>query len=135
MALLACVVISPARADPMASQVDTAVLKRGKILWLHCAACHDLERRPRGSAADGALSKIGPHLQGVVGQRAGAVEGFPYSEALRSAGVTWDLNRLDQWLRDPASVIPGTLMVFAGIPSAADRRALLRYLEEATRAD
>lgn len=125
--------LAHAQTDSSAATAVASELRRGKILWLQCSACHDLENRPRSSAADGTLGKIGPHLNGVFGRKAGSLKGFTYSDALRKAGISWNAETLDAWLRDPAAVVPGTLMAFPGIPAAADRRALLRYLEDAAR--
>ncbi len=132
--LAACVAaIGQVRAGSAADATAASELRRGQILWLQCAACHDLVNRARPDAAEGTLGKIGPHLQGVLGRRAGSLPGFPYSNEMRNSGLTWSNETLDEWLRDPAAVVPGTLMVFPGIAGVSDRRALLRYLEQATR--
>jgi len=88
----------------------------GKLFAERCAACH---------APDHAV--IGPALAGVVGRRAGTVEGYAYSPALRNAGFTWDAARLDRWLADPQAVVPGTTMP-ANVPEAAGRGDIVAYL-------
>lgn len=107
----------PAHAAPA-----TTSTARGKILYLRCAACHTLTAQ--------APSKVGPHLQGVVGRKSGAVANFAYSPAFKKAKLTWDEATLDRWLQRPASVVPGTSMVFAGMPNADDRKALIAYLKK-----
>jgi len=87
----------------------------------NCAVCHTLEA---------GKNKIGPSLAGVVGRKAGSVPGFSYSAANKDSGDTWDEQTLDTYLTDPRKFMPGTKMVFAGLKSAEDRKALIEYLAE-----
>lgn len=102
----------------------TADLERGQLLSLACAACHSL--------GAGEKTIVGPNLHGMFGRRAGAVEGFDYSPALRDSGLVWTPRALDAWLADPASFVAGTKMTFTGYRSADDRRDLIAYLLNAT---
>jgi cytochrome c len=106
-----------ARADV----TQTPEYKRGRLLYIQCRACHDLQ--------PSAVAKVGPNLAGVMGQRAGQVQGFTYSAALSSSKIVWDRATLDRWLEKPGAVVPGNIMAFAGIANAADRAALIRYIE------
>ncbi|HXF66460.1 MAG TPA: hypothetical protein VNK67_07185 [Burkholderiales bacterium] len=54
-----------------------------------------------------------------------------YSDALARSGVLWNEQALDAWLRDPAQLIPGNEMMFAGIRDEAVRRDLIAYLKAA----
>ena len=81
-----------------------------------CSGCHVI-----GAAGQG------PNLAGVVGRKAGAVASFPYTAALKGAGLTWTPANLDRWLAGPQKVVPGTAMV-AVVPDAAERRELIAYL-------
>ncbi|MFM8989696.1 MAG: c-type cytochrome, partial [Alphaproteobacteria bacterium] len=56
------------------------------------------------------------------------VEGFRYTEANRNAGFAWTPEKLDQYLRNPRELIPGTNMAFAGIRSDADRANVVAYI-------
>ena len=49
----------------------------------------------------------GPHLRGIVGREAGAVEGFIYSKAFLKAlkGTQWDEAALDKWLTSPQKMV------------------------------
>lgn len=79
------------------------------------------------------MQKVGPNLSGLFGRAAGADPDYKaYSDALKQSGVVWNDETLDKWLERPASLIPGTTMVFAGIQSQADRAALISYLKKAT---
>lgn len=75
----------------------------------------------------------GPSLKGVFGRRAGAVDGFAYSDAMRTAGrrgLVWDAATLDRYLADPEAAVPGTDMPYQG-GSAAERAAVIDWLRRA----
>ena len=86
-----------------------------------CATCHI-------DTAEGAR-RLGPSLFGVVGRKTGAVDGFRYTEANKNAGWVWTPEKLDEYLKNPRAVIPGTNMAFAGVRSDKDRADLVSYLE------
>jgi len=93
----------------------------GARAFQRCAACHSLREDARSPA---------PGLSGVVGRRAGAVESFAYSDAMRAAGrrgLVWDETTLDRFLTDPEGVVPGTDMPYQG-GSAAERAAVIDWL-------
>jgi cytochrome c len=95
---------------------------RGAILYRQCAVCHAL--------APG-QHLTGPSLAHIWGRTAGTVPGFGrYSEALRRSGLTWSQATLDRFLADPQKVVPGTVMVFAGLDEEAARADLIAYLRE-----
>ena len=82
-----------------------------KVFNSVCKACHDVAGK----------NKIGPHLDGVVGRPAGSVEGFKYSDAMKSAGITWDDAELSKYLANPKEAIPKNRMAFAGLKKEDDR--------------
>lgn len=94
----------------------------GKRVFMRCMACHNVKA--------GAPNKVGPNLYGVVGLKAAKATGFRYSTALAKSNITWNEVTLDKWLTRPASMVPGTSMVFAGVPNAADRKAVIAYLKK-----
>lgn len=49
------------------------------------------------------------------------------------AGITWSKDTLDEYLINPKKYIPGTKMVFAGLPKATERADLIAYLISATK--
>ncbi len=105
-----------------ASGSSDAARVRGQRLFLRCASCHDI-------AASG-LARIGPSLKGVVGRKAGSLPDYAYSPAMKSADFVWDETMLDRWLTDPAALVPGTKMAFAGLPKPEDRSAIIAYLKQ-----
>lgn len=103
---------------------DPATLKRGKILFLQCQACHSL--------GAGEAHRVGPNLHGLFGRKAGSAEGFNYSEAMKATGIVWDSAELDAFITMPSTKVPGTIMAFAGVAAEGDRVALLSYLRSQT---
>ena len=101
---------------------DEAAL--GKRLFLRCTACHTVSAKAPG--------KVGPHLEGIVGRKAGSIAGFGYSPAMKGAKIVWNEATLDKWLQRPQSVVPGTTMAFAGLTKPEDRKALIAYLKKPT---
>ena len=94
----------------------------GARAFQRCAACHSVRAADPTSPA--------PTLRGVIGRRAGAVEGFAYSDAMQAAGrrgLVWDEDTLERYLTDPEAVVPGTAMPFQG-GSAAERAAVIAWL-------
>ena len=47
-----------------------------------------------------------------------------------TAGLVWTSPELDRYIADPNAYLSGTSMSFVGMADAAERAALLRYLEE-----
>lgn len=112
-------------ASPAASPPDAATLKRGKIVFLRCRSCHTLNEDGR--------HLTGPNLHGLFGAEAGKKAGYQFSDALIESGIRWDAETLDSWVRQPNTLVAGNRMVFAGLPKAEDRAALIAYLREETK--
>jgi cytochrome c len=92
-----------------------------KVFNRVCAACHTTQ-------VDGP-KRLGPNLHGVVGRKAGTLEGFRYSEANKKSGITWNDQTLDEYLKDPKAKVPGTIMAFAGLKKDDERQNVISYLE------
>jgi cytochrome c len=93
----------------------------GKSVFNKCRACHDI--------GEGAKNKVGPHLNNIFGRKAGSVEGFNYSDAMKNSGIVWDEASIDAYVADPKGKIPGNKMVFVGIKDEADRKNLIAFLK------
>jgi len=115
---LAFPLLSILASAPVAAEED------GARLFTPCRACHSLDPAERGLP--------GPNLAGVVGRVIGGDAAFDYSPVLRKArdeGLRWDAQRLQSFLADPAAMFPGLWMSMRGIEDAAERQALVRFLE------
>jgi len=114
LAAAAIVVPTPASAGA-APNGDAA---HGKALYQGCQACHSIDD-----------NDLGPKHRGVVGRRAGSVEGYSYSTALKNSNLTWDEATLDSWLTNPSALVPGTKMFFK-IDDPQARSDIIAYLKE-----
>ena len=84
-----------------------------------CTPCHSLKA---------GRQMTGPSLAGIVGKKAGSVEGFArYSKALPQSPVEWNEQTLDAWLANPQALVPGNLMTFA-VDDAPVRADIVAYL-------
>jgi cytochrome c2 len=105
----------------MAEPGDAA---RGERMYRACVACHSLEPN---------RNTTGPSLAQVWNRKSGSLASFPrYSPALKSAGIIWTDDTLDEWIKDPQHFIPGNTMTFPGIKDARQRADLLAFLKDAT---
>jgi cytochrome c len=98
---------------------------KGKVVFEKCAACHSLEP---GKSDDA------PTLAGIFGRKAGTLEDFRYSAAMRQSNITWNDRTLDAFIEDPQGFVPGNRMPFDGVKDPAERDDLLAYLKVATKA-
>jgi cytochrome c len=97
------------------------VVAGAAVFEQYCAPCHSLKP---------GVNRYAPSLAGVIGRKAGTVQGFEYSKALQlQSGLVWNGKTLDEWLRDPHAAVPGTGMAFEGLKNAAQRRAVIEFLE------
>jgi len=95
---------------------------RGKQIFIKCQACHSVEK---------GVNKVGPSLYGIVGTKAGQVPGYSFTDAMKNSGLTWDEATLDKYLANPRQTVPGTRMVFSGLPKEQDRQDVFAYLKQA----
>ncbi len=84
-----------------------------------CAECHSVLKDK---------NKKGPSLFGVVGRKSGSIDGYAYSDAMRSANLVWTPENLDQYLTYPRKMVPGTKMKYDGLEARNERSALIQYL-------
>ena len=87
-----------------------------------CAVCH--------SVTKGLTGMMGPNLAGVIGRKSGSLEGFNYSQAMRSKDIDWQAGNIEQLIAQPQAYVPGTYMPYTGLASADDRQAVVCYLKE-----
>lgn len=96
---------------------------KGARVFQQCKACHAVEK--------GVKNGVGPNLSGLFGRKAGTVEGFGYSEAMKGAGFAWDEARIAQYVKNPKKFLPGNKMAFVGLKRQDQIDDLIAYLKEA----
>jgi cytochrome c len=116
--MAAVLLVSPA----LAAEGDA---KAGETVFKKCVACHNMAKPPKNG--------IGPSLIGVIGRKAGAVEGFKYSDAMKNSTVVWDDAALDGYLKDPKGFIPNNKMVMAPLSKPDERANVIAYLKQAAK--
>jgi len=105
---------------PSLAQAQDAA--NGEKVFAQCRACHQI-----GPTAKNA---VGPVLNGVIGRKAGSVEGYNYSPANKNSGITWDEATFAEYIKDPKAKVPGTKMVYAGLKDEQRIKDLIAYLKQ-----
>jgi cytochrome c len=99
---------------------------RGAEVFRACAACHTL--------TPDAANRAGPSLHGVFGRRIATAAGYNFSEDLKKLDIVWNAQTISRLFEiGPQAYTPGTKMPEQVIGDKADRDALVRFLERATR--
>jgi len=91
----------------------------GRLVFKKCQACHSIEP---------GKNMLGPSLAGLIGRKAGTETGYNYSPAMKAADIVWNAQTLDQYLAEPARVVPGNKMPFPGLKTDHDRADVIAYL-------
>ncbi|MBI1868650.1 MAG: c-type cytochrome [Methylocystis sp.] len=94
----------------------------GEKVFAKCKACHQ--------AGEGAKNMVGPELNGLDGRKAASVEGYNYSDALKSAGIAWGEASFKEFVKNPKVKVAGTKMVFQGLPADKDADDVWAYLAQ-----
>ena len=103
--------VGPAAAQDAAA--GAAVFKS------QCGICHSVQP---------GRNMVGPSLFGVVGRRPEPFLDFTTRPANKDSGLTWDAATLDRYLTSPSTVVPHTIMTYAGLKDAQKRADLIAYL-------
>jgi cytochrome c len=111
-AALVLVLGGPARGEGDAA--------KGEKVFAKCKTCHEIAT---------AKNKVGPTLQGVIGRKAGTVEGFKYSEAMAKSGIVWDATTIVEYIAKPKEFIAGNKMAFAGLKKEDEIADLVAYIQ------
>lgn len=106
------------KAD-FATLLATADVAAGGKKAALCSSCHTFEK--------GGANGTGPNLWGVVGRAVASHEGYKYTAALQAAGGVWDFERLNAYLENSQTFMPGTAMV-QRFPNPEHRAQIVAYL-------
>lgn len=110
---------SPEFAD-LPEPYASADYARGKRTFRTCSSCHLLD--------PDAGNLVGPNLHGMFDRGIGELEGYGYSQAIQNAEFEWTPEKLDEWLANPSTFLPGNNMTFTGVRRERDRQAVIAYL-------
>lgn len=105
-------------AGPAPGEGDDA----GQVAFnTHCRSCH---------STNPGDNRLGPTLHGIVGAKAGQVEGFGNYSGGLTDDMTWDEANLDKFIENPASMVSNTTMTpFGGIQDAEQRKLIIEFLK------
>ncbi len=123
LAIFAGLPLATARAETAAAPATGAgagSAAAGEKVFMKCRACHQI--------GEGAKHLVGPELNGLIGRKAGTVEGYRFSDAMKNSGLTWDAATLRDYLKNPRAKVTGTRMIFVGLPKDKDIDDLLVYV-------
>jgi len=102
-------------------------VEAGEKTFNKCKSCDQV--------GENAKNRIGPTLNGIVGQPAGLVEGFRYSDALLDGGdalldggIVWNEPTLAAYLANPRTAVPESRMSFAGLRNDEEIANVIAYL-------
>ena len=81
--MLATAIVAAAPAAPFANTIDerlqAADPAAGENAFRQCRSCHTVDQ--------GGANRVGPNLWGVVGRDVASVDGFRYSDKIRSTNL------------------------------------------------
>jgi cytochrome c len=90
-----------------------------KVFEEECSECHSIQGK----------NKKGPTLTGVFGRAAGTVPDYAeYSDGMKSSGIVWAEDKLDQYLTMPRKFVPGAKMKYEGLADAKSRADLIAFI-------
>src|SRR5258708_38252516 len=102
----------------LATPAAAADQAHGKQLYQACAACH---------GAEGKGGSLGPNLAGVVGRKAGSLDDFRYSNAMKRSDLVWDDGNLRDYVTHPQAKIKGHRMPFSCRANPCDADGIVSY--------
>lgn len=106
------------------SAAQNSSAENGADVFKKCRACH--------LVGDTAKHAVGPALNNVIGRKAGAAEGYTFSDNMRElgqGGLIWSEAELSRYLENPKAVVPRGKMAFPGIADPQDCADVIAYLK------
>lgn len=112
---------NPQMSETFKTLLNAATAEQGEMIFMRkCSSCHDHEK-------SGGHGK-GPHLWNLIGRKAGSVEGFYFSDAMKKSGHSWNIANLNYYLTNTEQAVPGRTMEFRGIRRDKVRARLIAFL-------
>lgn len=105
---------------PISGRLASANVETGKQVFDdNCVLCH--------VAAPGVEIERA-NLWGIVGRPKASESQVQYSTVLKDVGGTWTIEELNSFISNPTLSLPGTDMIFLGLPDEQQRADLIAYL-------
>ena len=106
-------------AESIEDLLPAADAAKGEKVFRKCKACHTLEA---------GKNRVGPSLAGFIGRKAGGLDGYKYSKAMKATDFVWDEANFAEYMKSPRKFVKGTKMAFVGLKKPQDVTDLLAYL-------
>jgi cytochrome c len=109
------------------SKAQSGDPEAGRRVFNQCTACHTINQ--------GGPNRVGPNLHGVMGRKAGSIEGFRYSANLKQLGEgghVWNEETLRPYLQNPKAVAPQGIMAFPGLRNEQQLNDVIAYVKQAS---
>jgi hypothetical protein len=125
--------------EPWAGPQSNAAALKGKESGYEAQICLPyrrgrlgrFRRRSTGGRCRRWRNNLRAKVQGLPPDRRRRQElSWPRVERNKNSGITWDEATLKEYLANPKAKIPGTKMIFAGLPKEGDRDDLVAYLAQ-----
>jgi cytochrome c len=102
---------------------ENADIKAGERAFrMYCRSCH--------AVGDKALSRMGPALNGVMGQKAAKAQDFEFSEVLKKSRLVWTEKNFVDYNLDPQGVLAGTHKKSSVIKNEKTLKNIYLYLRQ-----
>jgi len=112
----AYLMLSVSSSIPQESDVASGQLIFNNV----CRTCHTTREGD---------NRLGPNLYRIIGRKAGSVQDYGYSSAMKGADFVWAEEKLDRFIARPEQLVPGNNMKpFSGLASADDRAKVIAFL-------
>ncbi len=115
--ILALTIVAALAASPAFAGGD---VKKGAKVFKKCKSCHTLKAGKH---------KSGPSLAGVIGRKAGSVDGYKKYKGLKGADFAWDEANLDKFLTNPKKFLGKKSSMTMKLKKAKDRANVIAYLK------
>ncbi len=104
------------------SASEDADVPSGQLVFNNaCRTCHSIREGD---------NRLGPHMRGIIGRKAGSLPNYSYSSAMRGANFVWDEENLERFMANPDEIVPGnTMKPYGGLASAESRVELIAFLK------
>ena len=105
---------------------EDAEVTSGQLVFNNvCRTCHSIREGD---------NRLGPHMRGIIGRKAGSLPNYSYSSAMRGANFVWNEENLERFIANPDETVPGNNMKpYGGLASAESRGKLIAFLKTLTR--